>query len=252
MRDELRSPEYWQGQIEEYAPFAEMLRERLTTREETFKARRNDVSFLVGTQFDLVSGHYCAGATVEKCVELARRLLLEGYPTYVDVCRLDPKEAQKSEAGGWDFRTRYLALAILCRLTPDEARPLVEALDFWPERDAVWERFIAILGLGEGREQVSSLVWADAYAPLLEALDPEASDFVRMAALRQFDKEWLKKMRVSTNPFYSSHNNKKQHTYVGYWNFEAAATAVAMGIDDTILDNSNTYPKDWADWAKQQ
>lgn len=248
MRDRLKTPEYWQAQIADNKDFVGEVYNDLINSDETFSARRNDASFLLRTEFDLVSGYYSSGAPIAQCVEQARKMLLEGYVTYVDVCRLSQKEAYEAEAGGYDFRTRYLALAILCRLTPDEARPLVEAIDFWPERDAVWERFIAFLGLVEGRTPVNSLVWPDAYAPLLEALDPEGSDFTRQAALQQFDKNWLRQMRTSSNPRYSNHNNK-HNTYTGYWNFEAAAAAVAMKIDDGLLDTSETYPKDWADWA---
>ena len=249
MRANLKSQEYWQASIKDREDFTQELRSEIAKTEETYAARINDAAFLEHAAFNLVSARYSAGDPIVDCVVQARSLLLEVYPLYVSTCALAPRKGKADEAGGWDFRTRYLALAVLCRLTPNEACPLVEALDFWPERDAVWERFVALLGLGERRPPVTTLVWADPYAPLLEALDPEVSDFERMAALHAFNKSWLKEMRKGTNPRYSDHDNK-HNTYVGYWNFEAAAAAVAMGIDDSLLEGSKTYPKDWADWAK--
>lgn len=80
-------------------------------------------------------------------------------------------------------------------------------------------------------------------------MDPDGIDLTQLAALKAHDKGWLAEMRSSTNPLYSNKNNKHD-SYVGYWNFEAAAAAAIMNIADDQLAGSQTYPKDWADWAK--
>ncbi|MGH1367754.1 MAG: PoNe immunity protein domain-containing protein [Maritimibacter sp.] len=249
MRDTRKDESYWQGVFEDLDWTINFARNLLREPDRPLDKMIMPTADLEADHLKLTNALYSSGAPIPDCVAQARSLLMEAYPGFVDACRRASKQAMSGWHGGTDMRTRYLALAVLCRLTPDEARPLVEALDFWPERDAVWERFIALLGLGEGRPPVNTLVWADAYAPLLEALDPEISDFERKAALHTFDKGWLKEMRKSTSPRYSNHNNK-HNTYVGYWNFEAAGAAAAMGIDDSLLEGSKTYPKDWADWAK--
>ncbi|MDX8350885.1 hypothetical protein [Cognatiyoonia sp. IB215182] len=116
-----------------------------------------------------------------------RILLLDAYPQFGAICREQPAWKQRDYAGGRGSRTRYLRLAILCRLIPDEAAPPVDAVEFWPERDPVWQRFIADFGHGAGRGTVSDFVFANACPRLLRALDPGETDSVRVAALERFD-----------------------------------------------------------------
>lgn len=249
MRDKKKSETYWSKLLVDLDETINEIHEFLRTGEATYDVRVGEFYSTVGYVFDVVSALYSAGTPMPEVITAAKRLLVDAYPKFVSVCREDPDYAIGAYGGGWDFRTRYLALAVLSRLTPDESRPLVEAVDFWPERDAVWERFIAYLGHGEGRPSVVGLVWPDAYAPLYEAMDPDGTDLTRLAALMAFDKNWLKEMRSATNPFYSNEKNKN-NTYVGYWDFEAAAVAVMMRIEDVQLRKSETYPGEWADWAR--
>ncbi|WP_194269386.1 PoNe immunity protein domain-containing protein [Tritonibacter litoralis] len=250
MRDKLKNPDYWTFYLSDRADFLHEIAEDLKGAGNTYDEQVADRSFMETFGFNLASAAYSSGLEISKCCSYARSLLVEYYPIYVRACGLAPRRAFDEESGGWDFRTRYLALAVLCKLTPEEAKPLIDALDFWPERDALWEVFIAHLGRGDGRDPVDTLVWPEAYEDALAACAPEATDFDRQVALMQFDKGWLKEMRSSTNPFYSNHNNTN-NTYVGYWNFEAAAIVAMFGIDDTPLANSKTYPKDWADWVRR-
>lgn len=249
MRDKKKSEAYWLSLINELHKAIDEIHTFLRSDSVAYDVRIGELYSANGYVFDIVSALYSSGAPLSEVISAARHLLLDAYPKFVDTCREDPDYAIASYGGGWDFRTRYLALAVLCRLTPEESRPLVDAVDFWPERDAVWERFITALGHGAGRETVVGLVWPEAYAPLYEAMDPAGTDLTRLAALKTFDKAWLAQMRSATNPFYSNENNK-HNTYVGYWNFEAAAAAAILDIDDTQLEQSPTYPKAWADWAR--
>ncbi len=230
MRDFRKTPDYWSAHIEDSAAFKAKLRRDLVDAETCFKGKRNTASFLNRNEFNLCSAMYSSEYPVSDCARQVRKLLLSAYPVFVAVCRMGTARDQASEDGGTDFKTRYLALAVLARLTAKEAAPLVDALDFWSDRDAVWERFIVHLGLGRGRAPAPSLLWPDAYQPLLEALDPASDAAARQAALFEFDKNWLKKMRKSTIPRYSNHTNEKHRTYVGYWNFEAAAGRSSAGV----------------------
>jgi len=248
-RNNTETVEYW---IDRVARLEVRIQKNVAWRddvEDRFDRRVMAGSVTFHETFNLTSALYSSGAPMPEVVAAAQRLLLDAYPRFVALCREAPDYARGAYGGGWDFRTRYLAMAVLCRLPPAQNLPLVEAIDFWPERDAVWERFIAALGHGAGRPGVTSLVWPQAYAPLLEAMDPEGTELTRLAALRLFLNGWLKQMRVSTNPFYSNEKNKN-NTYVGHWCFEAAAAALAFGIDDTILRDHEHYPADWADWAR--
>ncbi len=249
MRDLIKSEEYWAFFLTDVSEFISEIHEDAKSVGRPYDLRLGDCFDIHKNNFYLVSALYASGASIEDCVMQARKLLLEAYPQFIQVCLERPKQAREDYGGGWDFRTRYLALAVLAKLTAKEAKPLVDALDFWPERDALWEVFIAHLGHGAGRAPVETLVWGDAYENAFLACAPDATPFDRQVALMQFDTGWLTEMRQSTNPFYTSHSNKN-NTYVGYWNFEAAAIAAIYAIDDTVLARSETYPKDWADWAR--
>lgn len=249
MRDKAKQAAYWQGSLDEIVEVRSDMAAFLENDGLRFDQKIGEAYSLQLIDADWISALYSSGAAIEACAEQARSLLINTYPKFVAIGRENPKAAKTDYAGGWDFRTRYLALAVLCKLTPEESLPLVQALDFWPDRDALWEKFIVHLGHGAGREEINTLVWPDAYALALEMFDDDATDLTRQAALMRFDKGWLKEMRSGTNPFYSNMNNKN-NTYVGYWNFEAAALAVIHNVDDLSLATSKTYPKDWADWAR--
>ncbi len=208
MRDRKKSPAFWRDSLIDLHEVLADSNEYLINNDLSIEQKIGEKRGIERYVFDITSALYSSGAPIPEVIAAAKRLLINAYPDFVALCRQDPDYAIGGYGGGWDFRTRYLALAVLCHLSPEESRPLVDALDFWPERDAVWERFIAYLGHGKGRPPVSQLVWPEAYASLLEALDPEGTDLTRLAALMTYDKGWLKEMRSATNPFYSNHNNK--------------------------------------------
>ncbi len=251
MRTSEKSIEYWTQYVPRKQEFVREIRDDLLNASHAFDQRIGDGYDYQRHQFALVSALYSSGAAEEDCLSAARVLLIESYPAFAKVGAENPKKARADYGGGWDFRTRYLALAVLCKLTPEESRPLVEAIDFWGDKDALWEVFIGALGHGAGRDPVNTMLWPDAYAPLLQAFAPDATPLDQQAILMQFDKGWLTEMRGSSNPFYKSHLSKHD-LYAGYWNFEAAAAAVLLGVDDSVMSKSKTYPKDWADWAKAQ
>lgn len=151
MRDDHKSEAYWSGLVASSQTATMEIEEFLQADNITYDVRLGELYSFQSYILDIASAIYSSGAPISKVISTVRHLLFEAYPAFVAVCRENPDYAVAIYNGGWDFRTRYLASAILSRLTPEESRPLVEALDFWPERDAIWERFIAALGHGEGR-----------------------------------------------------------------------------------------------------
>lgn len=157
-RDTRKPYEYWIERVPAVVRIMRRYEDRHDSAGQNYKQISGDAYSASNKAFETISALYSSGAPIPAIVSVARHLLLNAYPKFVDVCREDADYAVASYGGGWDFRTRYLALAVLCRLTPEESRPLVEAVDFWPERDAIWERFIAALGHGAGRTPVIGLV----------------------------------------------------------------------------------------------
>ncbi|HSI57000.1 MAG TPA: PoNe immunity protein domain-containing protein, partial [Ideonella sp.] len=51
-------------------------------------------------------------------------------------------------------------------------------------------------------------------------------------------------------PYYRSHTQGREHSYLGYWSFEAAAVSIVLGIDDSSYRDKDFYPRDLADFAR--
>lgn len=251
-RDPLKDDAWWEARVPAAVRILGRYQDRFTGGDQTYSARLGDAFSIVEKSYGVVSVQYSAGSNVEDVVKSATEVAAVAYPGFIAVCREQPAQAKREYGGGWDSRFKYLALAILCGLSKEESQPLVEALEFWQEPDAGMDRMISHLGHDvPERKPSASLLWPEAYEPLLEAMNPEASEIDRTASLRNFLQNWLKQMRKSTNPAYSNHDNR-HNTYVGYWCWEAAAVSVMMNIDDATFRDHEHYPKDLADWARRR
>lgn len=252
MRDQLKSKKYWSEFLPDHEAFIDEIAEDLLVPDPAYAQRIGDLFDLQRHIYQHASAHYASGSEIEKIREVVIPAVTHAYPQFVAVCREQPAQAKREYGGGWDFRYKYLALAILFGLSTEESQPLVDALHSWAEPDAGMDRMIAHLGHDvPDRKPAAGLLWPEAYAPLLEAMEPEASEIGRTASLRNFQQNWLKQMRTSTNLAYSNHDNR-HNTYVGYWCWEAAAVSVMMGIVDSTFRDHAHYPKDLADWARDR
>ncbi|AVS72366.1 hypothetical protein C8247_02345 [Paracidovorax avenae] len=83
------------------------------------------------------------------------------------------------------------------------------------------------------------------YDPLLEVWRCDPAE--RPAKLLAFSKIWKKKIK----PIYWSDSlNGAEGAYFGYWCFDVALAAMALGIEDQKLRDNPYYPKDLVDAAK--
>jgi hypothetical protein len=244
-----KQADYWESYIPDHLDFIGEIQADFAKPDRRYDLRLGGTYDLQRHHYQHMSALYSAGRKVDEVAVFAREAILDAYPQFVSVCRKNPTKSKAGYAGGWDDRYKYLSLAILLNLSPDKSRPLIDALDFWEEPDKGMEIMIAYLGHGEGRKPTSALLWPEAYEELYYAMSPETEDFARQGYLTRFLKGWLKEMRSSTNPAYNNHNNK-HNIYFGYWCWEAAAVAVMMDIDDMSFRDHESYPKDFADWAR--
>jgi hypothetical protein len=51
-------------------------------------------------------------------------------------------------------------------------------------------------------------------------------------------------------PYYESHTKGRDHSFLGYWAFEAAAVTYLLDIDDSSYRNHEFYPRDLIDFAR--
>jgi len=60
--------------------------------------------------------------------------------------------------------------------------------------------------------------------------------------------DWYEASR--REPYYRSHTQGREHSYLGYWSFEAAAVSIVLDIDDSSYRDKDFCPRDLADFAR--
>ncbi|WP_284620504.1 PoNe immunity protein domain-containing protein [Aquabacterium humicola] len=84
------------------------------------------------------------------------------------------------------------------------------------------------------------------YFKLLKVFSADASQ--RPALMARYMDEWYTASR--REPYYDSHTKGRDHSFLGYWSFEAAAVAYVLDIEDESFRDHEFYPKDLADFAR--
>lgn len=70
----------------------------------------------------------------------------------------------------------------------------------------------------------------------------------RPVLMSKYMDDWYEASR--REPYYRSHTKGREHSYLGYWSFEAAAVTIVLGIDDSSYRDKCFYPKDLVDYAR--
>lgn len=84
------------------------------------------------------------------------------------------------------------------------------------------------------------------YFKLLKVFAAEPA--ARPALMARYMDQWYTASR--REPYYESHTKGREHSFLGYWSFEAAAVAYVLDIDDASFRDHEFYPKDMADFAR--
>lgn len=113
------------------------------------------------------------------------------------------------------------------------------------ELDGLLERFVAPFVLGRAPAPDSCTRHLP-YFKLLKVFSATAEQ--RSALMGKYMDEWYAASR--REPYYESHTKGRDHSFLGYWSFEAAAVSYLLDIDDTGFRNHEFYPRDLADFAR--
>ncbi|BBP70223.1 hypothetical protein PHLH6_22270 [Pseudomonas sp. Seg1] len=112
-------------------------------------------------------------------------------------------------------------------------------------QDALYEDLLC--KVVEDREDIDEW-FHDVYTPLIQAIyaddKQEAADL-----LATYCEQWYGAFTHA--PWYDSHLDGDEGSYVGYWAFEAAAIAFLYGIDDSRVDHM-VYPRDLVEYARNR
>ncbi len=97
------------------------------------------------------------------------------------------------------------------------------------------------------------IAFPDVYKPICDAMGVYDKD-ARDVLVQLFLKKYYPSLKKHDVTWYDSHKEKdpEYNFHTGYWVFELAAIAVAIGWDDTDFRDNMYYPKDLADWKREQ
>lgn len=136
-----------------------------------------------------------------------------------------------------------MAFAKALHFNAAEMKRLIDAIGH-PGEDALIDEGARALGDAQ-RPVAEACKFPKVYDLLLEVWRCAPSE--RSAKLLAFAKVWKKKIK----PIYWSDSlNGAEGAYFGYWCFDVALAAVALGIEDQKLRDNPYYPKDLVDAAK--
>ena len=239
MRDKIKPESYWASYINACDRRSNEDIEDASNKNNEYGIKIGSASGLKRRLFRKLSAAYSAGYAIADLEPLYRDFM-EGFGLFLDVAKEKPERVIEDYFFAYDDRTRYLALAILFDADPATVSRLVEAVDFWPGKDAIWERMIAHLGV-TGRPPVQKVQWPEAYDALNACFTPYEGN--RPALLKIFVDAWYKEMGKGDSVWVGWHKNKHD-IYFGYWCFEAAGVAKMLNIDDSALKDHPHYPYD--------
>ncbi|KPN90732.1 PoNe immunity protein domain-containing protein [Pseudomonas nunensis] len=86
----------------------------------------------------------------------------------------------------------------------------------------------------------------DAYTPLIQAIYVEDKK-IAPELLKKYCVNWYSSFDQA--PWYDTHKDGDEGSYVGYWALEAGAIAFLYDIDDSNIDHM-VYPKDLVEYAR--
>ena len=239
MRDSLKDDQYWEKFISTCDEMIEAVREEYNEGNLSPEACMEATATMRSESFEKMSAIYSAGFSFDR-VRPMFSFAVSGLAEFFHCSRQWPDFAREQFFFPYNERTRYLALAILFNADRETVDKIVEAVDFWPGKDAIWEKMIAYLGVTD-REPVETIQWPEAYESLWHCFICPQGD--RPAQLKYFVENWYKEMKKGDEAWVDSHNNKHD-VYFGYWCFEAAGVAKMLDIDDSALKDHPHYPYD--------
>ena len=199
---------------------------------------------LFGLRYRSLFSKYSRGYSIEELKSdfLALVDALEKYRTYPDPDGDEEGLFFNGEQDEYMQAVALVSLALLLHVDLDVFRRLVAATRA-NGQDYVLEWLIG--RRLPDRPQTTQLLFPKTYARLRDAI--QAPLDLQPQLLRSFLAGWYESVDTV---WYNIHAHRSDAAgFTGYWCWEAAAAAYALGLDDTELQTMRYYPKDLADYA---
>lgn len=214
--------------------------------------QKSDINIL----HDLITLYYTAGEPIEKLEPILEKAI-NYIPETVRIRSLSEDYGCDilnsyifDKMGGEDDLYNFVSLCILFN-RPDLMQTLIIGVDELNNESTI-ESLIALL--------IPSYPISDEPLPhvcrfrieLQRAIEAE-TEKETIDYLKKYLKAWYAGMRRIGWNLTDTHLEQQSEApaYRGYWAFEAAAVAYFKNIDDTALRDSQFYPKDMVDYARQ-
>ena len=151
----------------------------------------------------------------------------------------------KADISGYEQALWVLAWAYLLGLGKTAILRLLACIGN-AGQDVLFEQLVTKILPGTVRKAAKKLLYPKVYQPLYAAT--EATSDQQPQLLQSFLQQWYSKMRNAD--WHNAHLGPDGGGFDGYWCWEAAAVAVAYGIEDQSFRAMPYYPTDAAEFAR--
>lgn len=133
----------------------------------------------------------------------------------------------------------------------DAVRRMSDWLTQYRHSDLLLEGLLAKV-IADPDDETTEFFHEQPYDPLIDAFYTAETPEEASACVKRYLEGWYK--AFDGVPWHDGHLvvTDEYSNYEGYWAFEAAAICVLYAIDDSSFRDHLVYPKDLADWAREQ
>jgi hypothetical protein len=221
--------------------YEEKLLENIPTRQKNTVYRG-----LIRRGHSIVAGSYTTGQPIDN-IQHAAKQLINDYYNYVN---FSSESLAEGELEDYIKCTWILSFAYFFNAERSDVEKIMSHIPY-TGKDKLIDRLIAAIIPEHPVSQ--DIAFPDVYKPICDAMGVYDKD-ARDVLVQLFLKKYYPSLKKHDVTWYDSHKEKdpEYNFHTGYWVFELAAIAVAIGWDDTDFRDNMYYPKDLADWKREQ
>jgi len=238
-----------EGHFEQYLDFWKPQRERFKetlSKELNEKHKARVLSNLADTNLQILLAEYSNGSSIAALESegwLFHESLLNSISSSENLAPDNILE-QYIEC------TWILSFAYFFNADKSDVEKIIQHIPY-TGKDKLIDRLIAAIIPDHPVSQ--DIAFPDVYKPICDAMAVYDKD-ARNLLVQLFLKKYYPSLKKHDVTWYDSHKEKdpEYNFYTGYWVFELAAIAVMCGWDDSDFRDNLYYPKDLADWKREQ
>jgi Domain of unknown function (DUF1911) len=215
------------------------------------------------TRLKIARLHFTAGQPIESLVPLfidAMKWFKQWHRAYAlqiealakesgEELRIDGTPLPFEDLFHFQLGVELVSLGILLG-DGDAVRTCAGWLERYRGTDMLFEAIIEP-AIADPNKEVNEFFHEEPYGLLVDAMFTAETPTEASAFVKKYLENWYKSFEGV--PWHNGHLvvTPEYMAYEGYWAFEAAAVCVIHNIDDSTFRDHIVYPKDLADWARE-